>query len=384
MSWLVLDLTGSVGQLGLMIFMMGLPMTLVSLWGGVLADRYDRRAILIAAQAFTGLNLFTLALLTETGLVATWHVYASSVGLGAMQAITMPARNAIIRSLVGPESMRNAVALNSVQMQVAQVVWPALAGIMIALVGVGSTLALSGALSISGIFCLLLVKLMPVEAVAVRKNQLRELIEGARYSFSAPPVSTLMSMAICVGFFGLFYTSVAPGYAREELGMTASWTGFFLMALGVGSILGSIFMLVVDVRDNLRAYFVGAAAMGASIFLVSAAPWDALAFLPTAAFGFCLATMVVSGGTLLQVEVPPHLLGRTTSFWSICGGIGLAASLPIGALGEVFGLRYSMGAAGLLLLLAVAFNGLMRTSVLRPGRKRSLAEQAEPTPSIAV
>jgi MFS family permease len=280
--------------------------------------------------------------------------------------------------------MRNAVALNSVQMQVAQVIWPALAGIMIALVGVGSTLALSGALSISGIFCLLLVKLLPAEAVVVRKNQFRELVEGAKYAFSAPPVSTLMGMAICVGFFGLFYTSVAPGYAREELGLNASWTGFFLMALGVGSILGSIFMLVVDVKDNLRAYFVGAFAMGSSIFLVSASPWPALAFIPTAGFGFCLATMVVSGGTLLQVEVPQHLLGRTTSFWSICGGIGLAASLPVGALGEVFGLRYSMGAAGLLLVIAVVFNGLLRTSVLRPGRKPVRVEQPEPSPSIAV
>src|SRR4051812_32707168 len=130
-AWLVLDLTGSVGQLGLVIFMQGVPMALASFFGGVLADRYDRRGLLIAAQSVTMLNLLALAVLTMAGVVAIWQVYLSSMGLGLTQAITMPARNAMIRSLVSQDDILNAVALNAVQQHSSRILWPSLAGALI-------------------------------------------------------------------------------------------------------------------------------------------------------------------------------------------------------------------------------------------------------------
>lgn len=105
MGWLVLEMTGSTGQLGLVIFMQGMPMAAVSLFGGVLADRYDRKKLLAMSQFFTFVNLVTLATLTTTGLIEVWHLYIYAIGLGVMQAITMPARNALIRSLIGPDDM---------------------------------------------------------------------------------------------------------------------------------------------------------------------------------------------------------------------------------------------------------------------------------------
>ncbi len=364
MAWLVLDLTDSLAQLGTMIFLMGMPMTLVSLWGGVLADRYDRRRILTLSQGFTGFNLLILAVLTFSGMVETWHVYLSSVGLGVMQAVSVPARNALVRSLVGPEQMRNAVALNTIQMQSAQVVWPSLAGLMIYLFGVGSTLVASAVCSFAGIIFLQMVHAQLHERTSRKTSPLRELIDGLRYSYKTPRINGLTSMALSAGAFGLFYSHVATGYSRQVLGFDAGQTGLFLMAIGVGSIIGSILMLVINVRDSLRTYFAGCIGLGLSIALVGVIPWPYLTFVPNAFFGIFLAVMIVSGQTVLQTEVESEFLGRTTSVWTIAGGIGLASSLPVGALGDAIGLRYVLVGAGLLMALVAILNGTVRTSVL--------------------
>lgn len=378
-AWLTLDLTGSVAQLGLMVFVMGVPMSLVSLWGGVVADRYDRKKILVASQSFTTLNLAVLAALYAVGLIAPWHVYVSSVGLGAMQALTMPARNAMVRSLVGLADMKNAVALNSIQMQTAQVIWPSLAGVMISLAGVAFTLGASAALSTLGIVFLLFVRSKPAAPNRVHQSPLRSLLDGLAYSFSAPKVSTLMGMAIIVGFFGLPYMSMAPGFAHEELRFSAGETGLLLMATGIGSVVGSVAVLALQVRDNLRLYFVGSGFMGLSIALVALSPWAYLTFLPAAGFGFCLSIMIVGGQTLFQTEVPQELLGRVTSVWGLVAGFGFLASLPVGVLGEEYGVRTVLLASGLILVCLVVLNGLVRTAVLRP--RRILAPEGLAHPS---
>jgi len=375
MSWLILDLTDSLARLGTMIFLMGLPMTMVSLFGGVLADRYNRRRILTWSQGFTGVNLMLLAALTFADLVQPWHVYLSSIGLGVMQAITMPARNAMVRSLVGPEQMRNAVSLNTIQMQTAQVVWPFAAGLLIAAFGVGSTLATSAAFSFLGIVFLQMVNIRREEAAARRASPLRELADGLRFSLSTPRINALTSMGLSAGCFGLFYSHVAPGYSRQVLGFDAGETGLFLMSIGIGSIIGSFVMLVVTVRDSLRMYFIGAACLGISISLVAATPWAYASFLPNALFGAFLAVMIVSGQTVLQTEVPSEYLGRTTSVWTIAGGIGLASSLPVGALGDAVGLRFVLIACGLIMALVALLNGTVRTSVLRSGRQEPVSRR---------
>jgi MFS family permease len=364
MSWLILDLTGSLGQLGLMIFLMGLPMTLTSLWGGVLADRYDRRMILTLSQAFTSVNLAILALLTVTDLVHPAHIYVSSMEPGVMQALTMPARNALWATWSGRRICSNAVSLND-----SDAVRPG----SLALVGRRHDCALrrranasaSAALSFSGMLCLQVVRATLHERSQKYANQLRELVNGLKYCLSTPRISALTSMGLLNGCFGLGYSHVAPGYSREVLGFDAGATGVFLMAIGIGSIIGSLLMLVVPVRDGLRTYFLGSAGLGLSIVLMAASPWALLALVPNAMFGIFLAIMIVNGQTVIQTEVPANFLGRVTSVWTIAGGLGLAASLPVGALGEEFGLRYVLIGTGLAVILCALANGTLRASVLR-------------------
>src|SRR4051794_3586812 len=148
LAWLILDLTGKVGQLGLVIFIQGIAWTFVALAGGIIADSYSRRGLMIITQFFVFLSLAALGFLALAGIVQTWQVYASSFLLGATQALTMPARQAYVRNLVTEDYMLNAVALNSMQMQAGRVIWPSLAGVVIAAVGVGWSLVLGAACSV--------------------------------------------------------------------------------------------------------------------------------------------------------------------------------------------------------------------------------------------
>jgi MFS family permease len=362
-AWLVLDLTGSVGQLGLVIFMQGVPMAIVSFYGGVLADRYDRRRLLMGAQFLTMVNLFILASLALGGHVQIWQVYLSSIGLGIMQAVTMPARTALIRSLVNDEDMVNAVALNAVQVHSSRILWPSLAGVLIALAGVGATISLSALCSLGGILCLVAIRgLQKTEVVLDGVSPLQQMFDGLRYVFREPGVSTVMALSMCCGLFGLAYMNLAPAFAREELGLDSSGAGLFIMSMGVGAIIGSALMLVFPAKDGRRMFVWLTGLFGLNILVQAVNPWLPAAFLIMGFFGLSNSALVVAGQTFLQVSVPQGYLGRVIGLWSLAGGLGFITALPIGLLGDVIGLRWSLGAAGFLLLLSTIWFGALAPS----------------------
>jgi MFS family permease len=377
-AWLVLDLTDSVGQLGLVIFAQGVPMAIVSFYGGVLADRYDRRRLLVGAQFITMLNLFALALLASSGLIHVWHIYVSSVGLGVMQAITMPARTAMIRSLVDDEDMTNGVALNAVQMHSSRILWPSVAGILIALAGIGPTLLLSALCSFAGILCLLTIRYLNAEPARPpsQSSPFQQMLEGLRYVQRTPQVSTVMKLSLCCGLFGLAYMNLSPAFAREELDLNSSGAGLFIMSMGVGAIIGSVAMLVFPVRDAHRLFILLTGVFGLNLVLQAANPWLPGAFVLMAFFGLSNSALVVAGQTFLQVSVPQAFLGRVIGLWSLAGGLGFITSLPLGMLGDAVGLRWSLGGAGLLLLASVLWFG-----VLAPAPRHTQVLLKE-TPSI--
>ncbi|HLF79156.1 MAG TPA: MFS transporter [Dehalococcoidia bacterium] len=376
-AWLVLDLTGSVGQLGLVVFIQGVPMAIASFYGGVLADRYNRRNILVLAQTVTMLDLTALAILTAGDMVQIWHVYLSSIGLGLMQAVTMPARNALIRSLVDESDMLNAVALNAVQFHSSRIIWPSLAGGLITLAGVGVTLGLSAACSFSGIVFLLMIRKLKDdgEAHPVRSSQFRQMAEGVRYAFTEPGVATVMLLSLCCGLFGLSYMNLAPAFAREELELGASGAGFFMMSMGVGAIVGSALLLVFPVKDGRQLFITLTAGFGIVILTQAVNPWFPAAFVVMGLFGLVSAVLVVAGQTFLQINVPQHLLGRLVGLWSLAGGLGFITALPIGLLGDEVGLRWSMGGAAALLIVSTVWFGFVSQ------RERRVAEEATPAAS---
>ena len=374
-AWLVLDLTDSAGQLGLVIFAQGVPMAIVSFYGGVLADRYDRRRLLIGAQWATMLNLFTLAFLAGTELVEVWHVYVSSFGLGIMQAITMPARTAMIRSLVDDEDMANGVALNAVQMHSSRILWPSIAGVLIAFAGIGPTLLLSGLCSLAGILCLFLIRAWNAEQPrgASKVSPYQQMLDGLRFVRSTPQVSTVMKLSLCCGLFGLAYMNLSPAFAREELDLGSSGAGLFIMSMGVGAIIGSALMLVFPSYDAHRLFIILTGVFGLNLLLQAVNPWLPMAFVLMAFFGLSNSALVVAGQTFLQVSVPQAYLGRVIGLWSLAGGLGFITSLPLGLIGDAVGLRWALGGAGLLLMGSVL---VVTASSASPRRTREVARQA--------
>jgi len=354
LAWLVLDLTGSLGQMGLVIAMQGVAWTIVALVGGVLADRYSRRNLLIGSQFFTIGSLTTLAMLTMTGVVEVWHVYFSALILGTNQALTMPARSAIMRSLVGPDVMMNAVALNSMQQHAGRIFWPSLAGIIIGLIGVDAAL-LTGAAA-SGLAALMLMTI-PNVAEANRgpaASPIAEMREGVRYSFAHPVLRMMMLINFAVAFFGLAYLNMGPGFSREVMGFDATTTGFFIMASGIGSVTGSMGLVFREVEQRERFVVLSCGGFGLAILLLCLNPWPATSFLIMVFFGLSNSCLAVTAQTIFQTEADQRYLGRVVALWSMGGGIGAITAFPIGEAGDAFGLRYSLGfVAAVLILLTV-------------------------------
>ena len=348
MAWLVLDLTdGSVGQLGLVIFLQGVPLTLVALFGGVLADRYNRRNLLMISQAFTMVNLAILSFLTIAEVVELWEVYVSAVGLGVMQALTVPARQALIRSLVHQTEMMNAVALNTIQQHTSRIIWPAAAGGLVATVGVGATLSISAICGAFGVVCLSMVRGSGHVAAGRGKSFLAEVVEGIRYTYETPVVSTIMSLGLGIGLLGFSFQSLAPGFAREEMGFSSAKAGFFMMSMGIGALTGSVLFLVLDIQDRLRAYVRLCAGFAFGLAVIAVNPIGLTAFPLMATFGFFNATTSVAGLTLLQTTASQQYLGRIISLFAVGVGVGFLLALPIGLIGDLVGLRWPLMALGL-------------------------------------
>ena len=373
-AWLVLDLTDSLGKLGIVIFMQGVPMSITSVFGGLIVDRYNRRNVLILSQLVQTVCLGALAVLTVAGVVEIWQVYVISVFLGITMAITIPARNALIRSLVEPEDVLNAVALNSTQFQAGRIIFPSFGGGMIALVGVDSTLVVAAACSLIGVLLLMVVRAAAPEAGRVHASAAHELAEGFRYVLTTPYIRMVLSMSLSVAMFGLAFMALAPGFAREVMDFNATEAGLFVTASGIGAVVGSAVLVMLDVRDQTRLFVFSTVSFSLSVFAIAVNPTFAGAFLFMAAFGFANSTLSIAGQTIFQMVVPQRLLGRVVSLWSLTAGLAFIAALPIGLLGDLVGLRWVLGSGALFLSVATFVRGFSALT----GRTSFQTEEDEP------
>ncbi len=194
LGWLVLELTDSVSQLGLVIFLYGVPNLALMLLGGVLADRWERRFLLLVSQGFVSAIIFMLAILTAVDVISLWHIYAGSFVMGMIQGLNMPSRMAIVSDLVDRDDLMNAVALNSAVMNGGRILGPGLAGGLIELWGIGPALFLNGALYVLGAGFLLLVTGVSRPPVAGNTTIIRDLSLGVRYFLGSPVSLTVVGM----------------------------------------------------------------------------------------------------------------------------------------------------------------------------------------------
>jgi MFS family permease len=327
--------------------------------------------LLMVMQTITAVSLATLAVLTIQDVVTEWHVYVSALIFGINQALTMPARSAIMRSLVGPEDMMNAVALTAMQQHAMRILWPSLAGIIIGLFGVGAALFAGGGGAALAVLMLLTLRNLKEQARGAPTTPLHEIREGIRYSFASPVLKMLMLINFAVAFFGLAYLNLAPGFAREVLHFNATTTGFFVMASGIGSVTASVGLVFHEVHDRNRLVVLGLGGFGLGLLLLCLNPFNPAAFVLMVFFGFANSSLAVTAQAIMQTESEQRYLGRVVALWSMGGGIGSLTAWPIGAAGDEFGLRYSLGFIATMLIICAVGIGIAYLPAAQAAERRS-------------
>jgi MFS family permease len=360
--WLIVSLTGSGVAVGLTAGLQFLPMLLLGAWGGVLADRFPKRRVLMVTQPLMALPALTLWGLNAAGSVEPWMVYALVLARGTVNAFDNPARQSFVIELVGADRVVNAVSLNSVIVHSARIIGPAAAGAVIALVGVGACFMVN-ALSFGAM--LVALRAMDVAALhppATRERERGELRAALRYVGASPALWIPLGMMVLVGTLSFNFQVLLPLLASETWSGTALTYSVLTAAMAVGSVAGA---LATGARGRVSPRILVLAATGFGVLeLVAAAapslPLQALALIP---LGAMTVTFAAGVNSTMQLAVTPVMRGRVMALYSIV----FLGSTPIGAplvgwLAEVAGPRAGMalGAAAALaaaVLASAAYRG---------------------------
>lgn len=340
MSWLVFRLTGSAFMLGVVGFAAQIPAFLLSPMAGILADRMDRRKILIFTQVAAMVFSLIMAFLTMAGVITVTQIIVLGVLLGCVMALDIPARHSFLLELVGgkKESLSNAIALNSLMFNAARLIGPAIAGIMITLVGEGACFLVNGLSFIAVIASLLVINAAPSKRDGKKSDAMKEMAEGFKYTFGFAPIRSVIVLLGLVSLMGMSYVVLMPVLVKNVLGGGPKTLGFLMSAAGLGALAATIFLAS---RKRVRiGYLLPAAALLFSFGLIGLAfshvLWTAAVCMAVSGFGFM--THMASSNIVLQTLSDDDKRGRVMSFYSMAF-IGMApiGSFISGALADRFG-----------------------------------------------
>ncbi|MGH2842953.1 MAG: MFS transporter [Solirubrobacteraceae bacterium] len=375
-SWLVLILTNSATWLGIIVALQTLPVLFLGPYGGVIADRVDKRRMIIGLQCAMGVQALILGVLAVTGLVRIWEIGVLAVLLGFNNAFENPCRQSFMLEMVGPEHLRNAVSLNSTMVNIARVVGPAIAGIVIALVGEGVCFLINASSFVAVVSSLVRMDttaLHPVPPMPRARGQLRE---GLRYVRGQPELALPLVMCALIGCLTYEFTVSLPYMASHGLHTGSAGYGFMTSAMGIGAVLGGLWIATRG-RTGARALVVSVFGFGIALTLATLAPNLPLELLAMLPVGWASVLFMSQGNATLQLGAAPEMRGRVMSLWFV----GFQGSTPIGgpvvgAVMAAMGARAGLG-LGALTCFAVALGGYL---ALRSLRARRIASQ----PSAAV
>jgi MFS family permease len=360
-DWLVLQLSGGSGvALGLTTALQFGPTLLLSMYGGVLADRYDKRRMLMLTQALMGVLALLLGILVVTDGVVIGHVYVLAFALGAVAAIDAPVRQAFVPEMVGPELLANAVGLNSTTFNGARLIGPALAGLLIGAAS-GNTApaffvnAASFAFTIGALAGMRASELRPSPPVARGGGQLRE---GLAYTWAHPDLVLAMGLAFVIGTFGFNYQVTIALMAREVFDLGAEAFGLLSTCFAVGSLTGALLSTRRTRRPRQRFLIGSAVTFGLLTVVAGLMPsfWTFAALLvPTGAAALVFA---VANNSYVQLGVDPQMRGRVMALYFVCfmGGTPLGAPL-IGWISEHLGAPWGLVLGGGVCVLAAVVAG---------------------------
>lgn len=331
MSWLVYRLTGSALLLGVVGFTSQIPTFLISPVAGVLADRWDRRRLLLATQGLALVQAAILAVVVMAGVVQVWQIVVLSLLLGVVNAADIPIRQSFVVELVTEsEDLSNAIALNSSTVNIARLIGPSIAGILVATVGEGICFVLNSLSYLAVIAALWAMRVAPRQRPLVRRHILHELRDGVQYALGFGPIRSILLLLAQTSLMGLPYSVLVPIFAKEILHGDAHTFGFLMSAAGCGALIGALYLAARPTvlglgRVILRAEIVFAS--GLALFALSSDLFLSLAALAMVGFGGM--TFVVSCNMILQTILDEDKRGRVMSLFTM-SFIGM---VPIGSLG---------------------------------------------------
>ena len=377
-SWLVLTLTRSAGDLGVVVAFQTLPVLLLGPYGGVIADRVNKRRLMVVLQSLMGVQALVLGLLTLTHHVRYPEVCVLAVLLGLNNCFENPSRQSFVLEMVGPKDLRNAVSLNSTLVNAARAVGPAVAGVLIATVGDGWCFVLNAISFVAVVTSLLTMdrtQLNPSPPTARSRGQMRE---GFRYVARTPQLGVPLLMMALVGMLAYEFQVTLPVFAQHVFHGGAETYGGMTAAMGVGAVIGGL-MTAARGRTGLRAMVLASVAFGAVLVFAAVAPVLGVAFFALALVGYCSVSFLSMANSTLQLSTAPQMRGRVMALWSVA----FMGSTPIGgpAIGFITaaaGARAGLG-VGALSCFAAAVLGLVFVHHLRIGKEpRAVTTGTEP------
>jgi len=355
-GWLVLELTNSPFYVGLVSALGSLGVLLLTIYGGIVADRTNKHRLVIITQALSMLPAFGLAALVWSRAVAVWQVAALAAFLGVVNAFDIPARQAFIVELVDKEDLMNAIALNSSVFNAARLLGPAVAGALIGAFGVGICFFLNGVSYLAVIAGLLAMRLPPYAAGPRTGSAWAGLREAVAFIRGDRRVATVVVLMALFSIFGFPYLVMMPVFARDVLHRGAAGYGVMMTSVGIGALLGALGVATLDRRIRKGPTLIVA---GASFGVLL------VAFALSKVYILSVVLLAVTGGTMIvnnalanatiQTIVPDRLRGRVMGFYSfVFVGLAPLGAFEVGTLAERIGTPAAVALGGAATALAVA------------------------------
>jgi len=350
-GWVVLELTGSGFYLGLASFLRAIPQLFLSVPAGVMADRVDRRRLLLMFQGISTVLTVLLALLIAAGDIQIWQLLTLTFLLGSTMAMTFPVRQTLVSNTVPRQDMANAVGLNSAGNNLTRTLGPALAGTLISWVGVPICFFVQSIGVAYAFWTTLAMRPAPREGGGSRGSPLGDLTEVFSFIRANPAVSGLLLSALVPTALGQPYMALLPMFARDlEIG--PGGLGLLMTVLGIGAIVGSIgFAAAGDLARKGPVMLLSGGLFGLMLLALAASGSLAFALASLFAAGAGAAVYQATNNTLLQTLVPDGLRGRVIAFYNLTWGMVPLGTLPLGWLADSTGAPFAVAVAGSLCVL---------------------------------
>lgn len=374
-DWIVLvDLTDhNAAAVGITMALQLGPVLLLMPWAGLIADRLNVRKVLFFTQAGQGALALGLGLIVVTGVAQLWHVYLFAFLLGVVAAVDAPVRQIFVSELVEKKNLTNAVSLNSVSFNVARMLGPAVAGVLVAVIGAGLVFIINAGTFLATIMALIAIRVNELRAQPRAPRARGQIVAGFRYVLTKPAVIVVLIMVGVIGTFGLNFSIYTSTMATIAFGKGAAEFGLLSSVMAIGSVMGALFSARQE-RPRMRTIFLSAGVFGLASALSAIMPTFEMFAVSLTLVGFASLTFITTANSMVQTSVSPSMRGRVMALYMaiFVGGTPIGAPF-VGWIVNQFGPRWGLGVAAIAGLLAatVCLYWLMRYKNVRVHYSRS-------------